>query len=79
MSIEARRDKVKNFVVARHVVTSDPYLVHREDVQKLGTEQKVSVYEAEAKGFIPASSAETSGTYLHPHRVFIGRFLELRV
>lgn len=78
MSIEAKRDKVRNFVVARHIVTSDPYLVHKEDVEKLGTDEKIGVYEAQAKGFIPAKCSQTKGTYLHPCRIFIGRYLELR-
>lgn len=74
--MDLRVDLRKNFVIARHVVTSDQYLIHKDDVVKLGSEEKVGVYEAQPVGFKEAEVLGTKGTYFYKNKVFIAKYLE---
>lgn len=78
-------DYRKNFVVVCHVITSDRFLVHKDDLKKIGTDQKVGVYEENPVGFMASNPVnhghfqkwEDKGTYLHKFRVYKADWLRL--
>ena len=71
-----RKGLRKEFLIARHVVTSDSYLVHEDDADKLGSDEKIGVYEADPVGFKKPVAETEKGTYFYKPRIFIGRYLE---
>lgn len=71
-----REDRLGNFETVVHVGTGDEFLIHQEDVQKLGTRDKVSVYAKKGLGYIAPGDMYPKGRYVGQPRFFVASFLK---
>jgi len=76
--IPIREDKLCNFVTVVHTGSGDLYRIHSDDVAKVGTENKVAVYEKRPIDYIPPNTQFPKGKYRARVKYFVSTYLSLK-
>lgn len=77
--MNARIDQFGNFVTVVHIGSGDQFLLHQDDVSKIGTKEKVSVYAKKGMGYIAPSDSAPAGRYIAQPRYFVASYLSSQV
>jgi len=73
--ITVHEDKQQKFVTVRHTGSGDSFRLHEDDLPKIGTEQKVSVYELNNLSWTPPNSNYPKGRFGAKVKYFVASYL----
>lgn len=77
MTTAPKTDKVSNFVQVHHEGLNTNYRLHKDDLTKLGTPQKVCVFASDNKAYFAPDDVYPHGRYQAQVKTFVGSFLTL--
>lgn len=72
-----KTDRIGNFVKIVNTVNNTKWRLHQSDVPKLGSNEKVAVYELGADEYEAPSKDFPKGRYFAKFKFFIGTYLRL--
>lgn len=76
--LTAKSDKLSQFVIVHHEGTNTDFRMHQDDMAKLGTPQKVCVYDVQFKRYYEPDAKYPAGRYTAGVHVFVASYLELK-
>lgn len=75
--IAIKEDIIRNFVDVVHTSSNDKFRLHKDDLSKIGTTEKVAVFEKKNLSYLSPSKSHPKGKFRARVKFFVASYLKI--